>query len=155
MTAQTQRVYPNVSQTNLALFGAVSPRSPYSFAFKGVSKGVVSPQAFVHTQTEINLALIACALERFRMAHGHFPEALDALAPEFLEKLPHDIINDEPLKYRLNEDGRFTLYSVGWNEEDDGGTYPSRETSSAKQFRELSEYHPETGDWVWEYPAKQ
>ncbi|HZM01822.1 MAG TPA: hypothetical protein VFC44_02265 [Candidatus Saccharimonadales bacterium] len=155
VTAQTQRVYPNMSKTNMALFEAVPPAAPYSFAFKAIGKGVVSPQSFVHTQTEINLALIACALERFRMAHGHFPEGLDALAPEFLEKLPHDIINGESLKYRLNEDGRFTLYSVGWNEKDDGETYPSREVSSSKQLRELSEYHPETGDWVWQYPAKQ
>ena len=155
VTAQTQRVYPNVSQTNLALFGAVSPQAPYSFAFKGVGKSVISPQAFVHVQTEINLALIACALERFRMAHGHYPEDLDALAPGVLDNVPHDIINGEPLKYRVNEGGGFTLYSVGWNEKDDGGTYPAAEASSSKQFREQSEYHPETGDWVWQYPAKQ
>jgi hypothetical protein len=154
VSPQTQRVYPGLSRTNSELFDKL-PCTLYSFAFKHLGS-VVSPQGFVHTQTEINLALVACALERHRLARGHFPETLDALAPEFLEKLPRDIINGEPLKYRLTSAGRFVLYSVGWNEKDDGGTYPG--TNAAKSginpgnFRDSSKYHPETGDWVWEYP---
>ena len=64
---------------------------------------------------------MAIALERYRLAHGEYPESLDVLAPQFMAKLPHDIINGQPLHYRRTSDGQFVLYSVGWNETDDGG----------------------------------
>src|SRR5262249_26219403 len=50
-------------------------------------------------QTAQNVALIACALERYRLAHGQLPRSLDALVPEFISKLPHDVINGKALKY--------------------------------------------------------
>jgi hypothetical protein len=92
-------------------------------------------------QTWVNLADIGCALERYRLVHGQFPEALDALAPQFLAAVPRDVIMDQPLKYRLLENGQFILYSVGWNKTDDGGVI-------VKASEELTH-----GDWVWEYPA--
>jgi hypothetical protein len=150
VVAQSQRVYPELSASNAALFEHL-PTNAYNFAFKHVG-GVVSPQGFARAQTDINLALVACALERFRMAHGHFPENLAALAPEFLETVPHDIINGEPLHYRLTKGGNFTVYSVGWNGKDDGGMFPPPSATMSKGFRSLFTYHPEEGDWVWRYP---
>ncbi|MGI8967322.1 MAG: hypothetical protein ACR2H1_14730, partial [Limisphaerales bacterium] len=82
------------------------------------------------------------ALERYRIANGKFPENLAALSPQFLQKIPHDVINGEPLKYRHTDDGQFVLYSIGWNEKDDGGT-PGKTLFDDKQ-----------GDWVWRYPVK-
>jgi hypothetical protein len=148
---QIQQVYPGLSQTNAEAFDRIL-YSPYSFAFKHLDR-FVSPQGFAHIQTGVNLAFVACALERHRMARGHFPDSLNALAPDFVEKLPHDIISGEPLKYRLSSDGSFILYSVGWNEKDDGGAYPGAETPSNKGFLSLSKYHPETGDLVWKYSS--
>jgi hypothetical protein len=69
----------------------------------------------------VNLARTACALERYRLAHGKYPQTLDSLAPQFIAKLPHDPIGGQPLHYRTTDDGQFILYSVGWNEKDDGG----------------------------------
>jgi len=81
------------------------------------------------------------------MAHGQFPDSLEALAPQFIEKLPHDIINGEPLKYRRTDDGRFVLYSVGWNEVDDGGMLGRRNDSKSRlDF--------EKGDRIWRYPSR-
>jgi len=94
-------------------------------------------------QTLADQAALACALERFRLANGQFPENLDALVPRFLDKIPGDVISGEPLKYRRANDRRFVLYSVGWNEKDDGGT-------PGKNFFDEKE-----GDWVWRYPEKQ
>ena len=94
------------------------------------------------TQTAFDQAAIACALERYRLANGHFPEALEALAPRFISPLPNDVLTGEPYKYRLTDDGRFVLYSVGWDEKDDGGV-PGKTLFDDK-----------LGDWVWEYPAK-
>jgi hypothetical protein len=104
-----------------------------------------SVKKFALIQSQVNLARVACALERFRLAHGNYPETLDALAPQFIEKLPHDIINGQPLHYRRTDDGQFVLYSVGWNETDDGG-----QVALTKSGRVDSDH----GDWVWQYPAK-
>ena len=73
-----------------------------------------------------------------------FPKPLGALVPEFIEPLPHDIINGEPLKYRRTDDGQFVLYSVGWNGRDDGG---------AVAFK-FDRPDSEKGDWVWRYPVR-
>ena len=88
------------------------------------------------SQTKINQALIACALERFRLAHGEYPENLDALVPQFLDTIPHDVIGGQPLHYCRAPEGTFVLYSVGWNGRDDGGV-------RGKPW-------PNTdGDWLW------
>jgi hypothetical protein len=87
------------------------------------------------------LARVACALERYRLAHGQYPETLDVLAPQYIGKLPHDIINGQPLHYRRTDDGQFVLYSVGWNETDDDGTVVFLKSGSAVDR--------DKGDWVW------
>ena len=63
----------------------------------------------------------------------------------FIAKLPHDIINGQPLHYRRTDDGQFVLYSAGWNETDDGGTVALTKGGAVDR---------EKGDWVWQYPAK-
>ena len=93
-------------------------------------------------QTTTDQAALACALERFRLANGQFPEKLEALAPRFLQRFPNDIITGDSLKYRRTDDGRFVLYSVGWNEKDDGGT-PGKTLFDEAQ-----------GDWVWRYSSE-
>jgi hypothetical protein len=55
------------------------------------------------------------------VAHSAYPEILDALVPQYLDKIPLDLIGGQPLHYRRADDGKFLLYSVGWNETDDGG----------------------------------
>jgi hypothetical protein len=97
-------------------------------------------QAAAANQAKISQAQIACALERYHLARGSYPETLDALSPQFIGKLPRDPIGGRPLHYRRTVDGTFLLYSVGWNEADDGGkTVPSK-----------TGYNPSIeGDWVW------
>jgi len=99
---------------------------------------------FAFAQTSSDLAMIACALERYRLANGTYPDALDQLCPQFLGAIPHDIITGQPLKYRRRDDGRFVLYSVGWNEVDDGGKVGLRPSGY---------FEMKTGDWLWEYPG--
>ena len=100
---------------------------------------------FAYAQTSVDLARVAIALERYRLAHGEYPEAINTLVPQFMEKLPRDIINGQPLHYRRTSDGQFVLYSVGWNETDDGGVV-GRIKYGAPDISE--------GDWVWRYPLK-
>jgi len=95
----------------------------------------------LQAQTATCQAAIACALERYRLANGQFPDTLDALAPRFISQMPHDVISGEPYKYRRTDDGQFVLYSVGWNEKDDGGV-PGKTLFDEKE-----------GDWVWQYAS--
>ncbi len=96
-------------------------------------------------QTLVNEGQIACALERYRLAQGTYPETLGALVPQYIGILPRDLINGKPLIYRRMEDGTFLLYSVGWNEMDDGGKIASAKDDLSNAMQ---------GDWVWENSVK-
>lgn len=69
----------------------------------------------VESQTQVNQSLIACALERYRLAHGSYPSSLDALVPEYLTKIPNSPINGKPMNYSLKADGTFLLWTPSWN----------------------------------------
>jgi hypothetical protein len=124
----------------------VAAASKHAHAFDQGAYGVVGSlaqlnferacQNTAHSQTEIVEALTACALERFRLAHGEYPENLDALVPQFLDTVPNDVIGGRPLHYRRATGGMFVLYSVGWNGRDDGGVRGQPLPST-------------DGDWVW------
>jgi hypothetical protein len=110
------------------------------------------PPKAAAVQTATDEAATTCALERYRLANGQFPETLEALVPRFISQLPNDVITGGPYKYHRTADpsaqgsdvtsGQFVLYSVGWNETDDGGV-PGQTLFDDKQ-----------GDWVWQYPVK-
>jgi hypothetical protein len=102
-------------------------------------------------QNAVNMARIAIALERYHLVNGDYPGSLDALSPHFLQDVPHDIIIGDPLHYRPTQDGQFILYSVGWNERDDGGIVALRKTANNRATGNID---LTSGDWVWRYPAK-
>jgi hypothetical protein len=120
--------------------------SPYTLlAARAIPNLTKATQTAARNQTLVNEALIACALERHRLIHQEYPEALDILVPTLIEKLPHDLIGGQPLKYHRTDDGHFALYSVGWNERDDGGIPGLKKDGSVDL---------EKGDWVWEQSAR-
>jgi len=122
-------------------------RSPYYFYFPMIFPDFgKTARNFVFRQASIDMARTACGLERYRLANGIYPETLGALAPKFIENIPHDVINGQPLHYRRMDDGKILLYSVGWNEKDDGGIVA---LSTGGREVDLTK-----GDWVWQYPAK-
>jgi hypothetical protein len=100
-----------------------------------------SLQRSAHVQTGMHLAVVACALERYRLRQGGYPSTLAALVPELLEKRVEDAITSQPFKYARTADGQFLLYSVGWNQKDDRGQIAGT-------------YCFDQGDWVWRYPAR-
>jgi hypothetical protein len=99
---------------------------------------------FAYAQESADLARVAIALEHHRLAHGDYPESLKTLDPQLGEKLPRDVIGGQPLNYHRTAQG-FVLYSIGWDEKDDGGNVA---------FRPQGSLDPDNGDWVWSYPAK-
>lgn len=109
----------------------------------GINEG--SAMGFSVSQFFVDAAIIQCALERYRLAHGKYPESLNELRPYSNGPLPHDLINGEPYHYKLQPDGKFLLYSVGWNQVDDGGTIVYNIHSPDAIDREK-------GDWVWPIP---
>jgi len=92
------------------------------------------------TQTRANQAFLVCALERYRLSHGGYPDQLTALLPAFVETLPNDLLNGQSLHYASQKDGRFILYSVGWNETDDDGVSAPAKSNMGDSDKP---------DWLW------
>jgi hypothetical protein len=138
----------NLEKFNNALGKIARSPSPFSFlAATAAGNYIKATQVLLFRQTLVNESLIVCALERYHLAHDEYPETLDALAPQFIEKVPHDFIGGQPLKYHRTDDGKFILYSVGWNEKDDSGNPGSNKGGS-------TQWDVEDPDWVWKYPAR-
>ena len=103
-------------------------------------------------QTATDQSVLACAIERYRIANGSFPETLDALVPKFIPQLPANVIGGQPYSYRRTDppslgssgaaSSQFMIYSVGWDEKDNGGM-------SGKDL-----FDEQEGVWVWQYPRK-
>jgi hypothetical protein len=85
--------------------------------------------------TTSRLAITVAGLERHRLATGTYPKSLGDLVPKWVPAVPLDPMDGQPLHYRLNADGTFTLYGVGPNHTDDNGVFESN------QRQDL--------DWVW------
>ncbi|NOY41933.1 MAG: hypothetical protein GXP26_08865 [Planctomycetes bacterium] len=51
---------------------------------------------------------------------GELPAALDDLVPKYLPRVPDDPLGDGPINY-LVENGRYKIYSFGWDRDDDLG----------------------------------
>lgn len=101
------------------------------------------PQAYrkaAQSQVVNDQAVLACALERHRLAHQRYPDRLEDLVPAFIERIPADVIKGGPLHYQRREPDRFVLYSIGWNGVDDGG---------APGLNDRQRLDPMIGDWVW------
>jgi hypothetical protein len=100
-----------------------------------------------NAQATVDFAVIACALERHRLATGGYPETLAALSPRYLRYVPHDLIDGQPLRYQRVDDGGFLLYSIGWNEIDDHGEPAFLASGRSTEIKD--------GDWVWRYPTRK
>lgn len=148
MDVSARRIFPDRLKTNLA---DLDREMQESAGLKAVGRHRVLARLLLPAlgktwnraaiaQTAANQAVLGCALERYRLAHGSFPEKLESLVPAYLAVLPVEVMTGENYKYKLKADGTFLLYSVGWDQKDDGGV-PGKELFDQK-----------SGDWVWSYP---
>ena len=113
--------------------------------FLPIGTSVVAKVA--QTQAFVDEAKVACALERYFLAHQVYPDKLDALVPEVLDHLPTDVVDGTPIRYRRTQEGRYRLWEVGWNGTDEGGTVAWENGTTWIDFKQ--------GDWVWQYEAMQ
>ena len=141
------------------------PLRPDTFIVKQALPVFVSVALkFAQTQTAVDEATTACALERYFLDHHAYPGSLDALVPVYFDRAPNDVIDGAPLRYRPTGDGRYLLYSVGWDGRDDGGSieWPAdrtwRQAAVASPYGRLRAFPSpvrDRGDWVWQYaPAE-
>jgi hypothetical protein len=127
---------PKAEELGAEAIAWVNRFSPYAVLARIVMPNYLkASQTVARNQTMASQALLVCALQRYRLAHDEYPEKPEKLAPEWIQNLPHDLCNGQPMKYRRLDKDHFLLYCVGWNETDEGGT-PGKTVTE--------------GDWVWE-----
>jgi hypothetical protein len=93
-----------------------------------------SPTLVSFAQTAVNQAIIACALERYRLARGDYPETLEQLRPDYLDRIPSDIVRGRPIVYQRIEKESYILRGAGANGIIDSAKAPS-------------------DDWLWAFPS--
>jgi hypothetical protein len=70
------------------------------------------------------------ALRAYQLTHRNLPQDLSALVPEFLDEVPVDDFDGQPLRYSAE---RKIVYSVGKNLKDDGGDDRGQEETDSSQ----------------------
>jgi len=92
-----------------------------------------NPTLASFAQTALNQTILACALERYRLKRGDYPESLDQLLPDYLDRVPPDISRGRPIVYQRVDNDRFTLRGAGA----DGLIEQSKKAAD---------------DWLWAFP---
>ncbi len=106
---------PTVQQIDLELQKAGRNAATESLAAYPKLKDACSRcHAFLRCQT------VALAAERYRQAHGTWPQSPDLLTPDLIAAVPTDPFTGGPLLYHRLVDG-VVIYSVGLDGKDDGG----------------------------------
>ncbi len=141
----TGLIHPRVvDETNLQLMQQFS-RGPvdmiwnhYLFAKLTMPALENSSKKFARAQATAHQAALACAIERYHIAQGKYPDALTDLVPKYLAKIPHEVVSTNAMRYQQTAQG-YVLYSTAWDGKDDGGEF----------LRAAKGNEPEKGDWVW------
>ncbi|MCC7376309.1 MAG: hypothetical protein IT581_16745 [Verrucomicrobiales bacterium] len=110
---------------------------------KAVSRGF-------RAETEQALLTSEIAVRRYLAQRGQLPETLEMLVPEYLEAVPVDRMDGQPIRYRREAVGGFVLWSVGEDGKDDGG-----HASMPENRWHGRTYSPwlRSSDAVWPQPA--
>lgn len=92
----------------------------------------------VRGQVMNQCAITGCALERYRLRNGTYPQTLEALVPDFLAAVPIDPMDGQPIRYARDDNGLFRLWSVGDDRKDQNG-------------RRSKEGSHQDWTWPWSY----
>ena len=155
---RARRVFPEIIERGTLALSAMHA-NPYTFFARLLLPALAKPvERSARIQTYVDCARVACALERYRLAKGSLPETLGSLAPQFLEQIPNDVIDAKPLRYHRDPNGGYVVYSIGWNQTDDGGQlfWDKGQSRDAERLRYKEPRLDFTkGDWVWLMPAEK
>ena len=113
-------------------------RNPLSYqtmpAIMGAAKRIAA------TQTTLRSLATACAVERYRMAHGRLPATLEDLALAFLPSIPTDPLTGKPLCYKPSENSSYLIYGTGWDQTDNAGSGVSALTRLSSRFENQADW---------------
>jgi len=123
--------------------GDSDPRSLFSRSVQSLERFI---NRLLVVEAARQLTATAISLKRYALRYGGYPTNLAALAPEFMAAQPLDPVDGKPLRYHLNADGTFKLYSIGEDGEDNGG-----DPTSITETKTLGWQRGR--DWVWPVPA--
>jgi hypothetical protein len=100
------------------------------------------PTWFGMHQANLRTAIVALAVERYRLDQQGWPESIDQLIPGYLEKTPADPFANGPIQLRRLPDG-LVIYSVGFDRIDDGGRVDPQTRNG-----------PDQGFRLWDLPVR-
>lgn len=106
----------------------------------------------MRAEAEKQITVTAIALKRYQMKHGNYPHDLNSLVPAFVSTVPRDPVDGQLLRYRVQPDGNYLLYSIGENGIDDGGDSALQKGAVNRGFFWES---AQALDWVWPQPATE
>ncbi len=137
--ASTHRVFPDRDAKMQAWVGTL-PSSSYWRNIVNLNCDPLtgSPKKFSYAQVQVDQARLACRLERYRLSQGNYPETLTALESTYGPN-PLDPLSGEAYRYKRNADGTYLLYSLGWNQKDDGGNFAGLPAQDAPDWGWLSQ----------------
>jgi len=92
-------------------------------------------------QTALDQAVLACALERHQLAFGSFPQKLDALSPQFINRIPDGGFNVEYRRGNGNQIALIPTAAAGLDQ------------VSGKSWASAGAVRQKRDGWVWQYPA--
>jgi len=78
------------------------------------------PKTIARNIAIFRTAYAGTAIQRYKLNNGTLPLRLSDLAPEFLDAVPEDPFDGQPLRYKAFENG-YVVDSIGENGADDGG----------------------------------
>lgn len=112
------------SEPDLAVTAEELPGSPpkeggdyTSFFYRNMMSNSFwsATKVYARLQAEIDMARIACALERFRLELGRYPQNLEELHPEYLAAIPRDISSHAAYSYRRFDEQGYMIWSRGFH----------------------------------------
>jgi hypothetical protein len=102
---------------------------------------IMSPaKRIAATQTILRSLATACAVERYRMAHGRLPATLENLVPAFLPSVPTDPLTGKPLCYKPSESSSYLIYGTGWDQTDNAGSSVTALTGLSSRFENQADW---------------
>jgi hypothetical protein len=108
-----------------ANFGGMLLIEAAHFPFEGDLNRVASLM-MLHEQRKLILAI-----RLYEVDHGNLPQRLEELVPAYLPSIPEDVYSGRAMAWNPQS---FTVYSVGSNAKDDGGTIKNKKPQYGKDL---------------------
>lgn len=96
---------------------------------------------WTYSQSHLAQAQLACALERYERRHGHYPESLALLVPDFLPDVPGPLVDTLRISYQRISEKEYVLW-----EHNAGAPVPVGAMVSEETLK--------SAEWVWRSPKR-